>query len=228
MNVPNYATLARTVFQSFPADIAQLRAWCDETDNIRNQNPNDPRVAAGETKVNNLKGLFTRRIAWALWQADPRFGLRAKTIGQIATRPVDGKTHSTDAVMWEPTGNIVDVMSDRDVSWGQDDNDMQPRDQWMRPLVEEGPVQPATQPGTPTDEPADPPTPGGFIARVDALEAQLGTLAKHFAGLVDTVNAQGRALTSYQNRLNQIEARPAPLPDVSRLVIELPVTIKKA
>lgn len=199
MIVPNFESLARSVFNLYPADIAALRQVCDETDALRARAPGDPGVAAGETRANNLKGLFTRRIAWACHQHDIRFGLRRKTAGQLATRPSDGLTHSTDALMWRDTGNIVDVMSDRNVSWLQNDADTQPLDQWVEPLPEgEG------APSLPVDPTLPPPaTDAELKARVQSLES--------------TVNLQAQMLREQTSRISQLadrvrilEEKPAP------------------
>lgn len=175
--VPNLSDVARAVFLSYPSDIAALRQVCDDTDALRARaGAGDPRVLAGEVTANNLKGLFTRRIAWACHQHDARFGLRRKTTGQVATRPSDGLTHSTDALMWRDTGNIVDVMSDRDVSWIQNDADTQPLDQWVEPLPEGNgspslPVEPpAPPPGSHDNELAD------LVAHLEAMERRIKLL----------------------------------------------------
>jgi hypothetical protein len=167
--IPDLSDLAEQIFNSFPDDVKTLRAVCDATDQLRkDKGEDDPGVQDGEFRANNLKGLFTRRIAWACYQIDARFGLRAKTGGAIATRPADGKTHATDALMWRPTGHIGDVMSDRNVSWGWKDEDKQPLDQWLQPLPEAGVATgpgPVTPPVTP-----DPVDLGPILARLRALE----------------------------------------------------------
>lgn len=137
---PDYARLAEAVFNSRPDDIVALRAICDRTDALREQvGEDDPRVQAGEHQANELKGMFTRRIAWACAQQDPRIGLRRKESGQHATRG-DGVAHSTDALMLRDTGQICDVMSDRNWSWNANPADTQPLDQWLAAQPEPGDV----------------------------------------------------------------------------------------
>lgn len=198
MIVPNFESLARSVFNLYPSDIVELRKVCDETDALRARAPGDPGVAAGETRANNLKGLFTRRIAWACHQHDIRFGLRRKTIGQRATRPADGLEHATDVLMWKDTGHIVDVMSDRNVSWLQNDADTQPLDQWVEPLPEGL--------GSPT-VPAEPSQPPPAV-----LESEL-----RLKMLEQTSNAQARIIreqtdriTALADRVQALESKPAP------------------
>lgn len=185
MIVPNLADVARATFESFPEDVKTLRQVCDETDALRARvGPDDPRVQAGEVRANNLKGLFTRRIAWACHSLHAGFGLRRKTIGQRATRPADGAEHSTDALMWRATGNIVDVMSDRNWSWLQNDADTQPFDQWLEPLAEAGISLP--------DVPDVPPAPGGdaeLRARVQSLEATSNAQAALIREVLDRLAA---------------------------------------
>ncbi len=66
MSVPDLSTLAEAVFNSYPEDAKTLNAWCDQTEADRAQfGEDDVRVQAGEGRVNSLKGLFLRRIAWA-------------------------------------------------------------------------------------------------------------------------------------------------------------------
>lgn len=203
MSVPNLFSLAKSVFEAFPADVAELRQTCDETDALRDaKGEDDPGVQAGERKANNLKGLFTRRIAYACSLHDARFGLRRKDIGQHATRPADGVNHSTDALMMRDDGQIIDAMSDRDVTWGVTPGDTQPLDQWLAPLPEDVPAQPPT----PIPAPVDPPLiPFDLAARVDVLETQSAAMAEHLSNAIDALNAQGRALTDYQLRLKQLE-----------------------
>lgn len=173
MDFPNFADLAAAVFNARPADVSTLRRLCDETDALRAaKGEDDPGVQAGEVAVNNLKGMFTRRIAWACHQHDPRFGLRRKTSGQLATRPVDGVTHSTDALMLSDSGQIVDAMSDRNWSWGVSPGDTQPIDQWLAPLPEVGDGVPLPDPGpiVLTPPPAASADLGPILARLFALE----------------------------------------------------------
>lgn len=211
MIVPNFESLARSVFNLYPSDIVELRKVCDETDALRARAPGDPGVAAGETRANNLKGLFTRRIAWACHQHDIRFGLRRKTIGQRATRPADGLEHATDVLMWKDTGHIVDVMSDRNVSWLQNDADTQPLDQWVEPLQEGlgSPTVPA--------EPSQPPADTELKARVQALEATTTRQAQLIREQID--NFMRIAL-----RVQALENKPAP--DVpTQPPLELPALV---
>lgn len=182
MSVPDFSTLAQTVFSSYPEDVTRLNALCDQCEADRAAyGEADPRVQAGESTVNNLKGLFTRRIAWACAQQDPRFGLRRKTSGALATRG-DGVTHSTDALMLKDDGQIVDCMSDRKWSWGVTPGDTQPLDQWIKALPPEGEPVPAPTPvpvpsPIPSTEPTPQPAPtvdlDALAARVTALYAAL-------------------------------------------------------
>lgn len=183
MSVPDLSALAETVFTSYPEDVKTLNAECDQCEADRAAfGEDDERVQAGERRVNNLKGLFTRRIAWACAQHDARFGLRRKTTGAIATRPSDGLTHSTDVLMMQDDGQIIDVMSDRHSSWSVNPGDTQPLDQWVKPLPPEGEPVPAP---TPTPEPTHEPAPDAvsldavfapFVARMDALENRLAAI----------------------------------------------------
>lgn len=198
MSVPNFANVARATFESFPADIAALRQVCDETDLLRSQvGGDDPRVQAGEVRANNLKGLFTRRIAWACHQLNGGFGLRRKTIGQRATRPVDGLEHSTDVLMWHETGHIVDVMSDRNWSWLQNDADTQPIDQWVLPLPEAG-ISAPDIPIVPPPLPMDP----DLRARVQSLEA--------------TSNVQAQLIREQIARIDQLRQRVQTLEELTK------------
>lgn len=156
--VPNFESVARQTFESRPAEIAQLRRICDETDALRAQfGEDDPRVQDGELRANALKGMFARRIAFAVHQIDARFGLRRKESGGRAIRPIDGASLATDVLMLQDTGQIVDVMSDRNASWGVTAGDTQPLNQWVLPLPEVG-DQPIPVP-TPTPTPVPVPTP---------------------------------------------------------------------
>lgn len=135
--VPDYGRVAQQVFDSRPADVVMLRQLCDQTDSLRNQfGADDPRVQDGVERVNAIKGMFTRRIAYAVHQVDQRFGLRRKDIGARAIRPNDGLSLATDVVLWRDTGQVIDVMSDRNPSWGVTPGDVQPIDQWTLPLPE--------------------------------------------------------------------------------------------
>lgn len=196
MTIPNLESVARAVFNAYPADVATLRQVCDETDAFRAQfGEGDPRVQAGEVRANNLKGLFTRRIAWACFQQDARFGLRRKTVGQLATRPSDGLTHATDVLMWKDTGNIVDVMSDRDVSWLQNDADVQPVSEWVAPLPEGVSPAPDPQPVPPNPIESEPPP------LLEELTKVIAELAAEVASLRQAVlSDKAIAFPDYTNR----------------------------
>lgn len=200
MIVPNLSDVASSTFHAYPAEIAALRQVCDETDRLRDSfGEDDPRVQAGEVHANNLKGAFTRKIAWACHQHDPRFGLRRKTTGQLATRPSDGLTHSTDALMWRDTGNIVDVMSDRDVSWIQKDDDTQPLDQWVEPLPE----------GTPAPPPVDPPKPDPPPVVDSQLDARVARIEQQLA---EQARTNANALKALSDRVQVLVDTPATQP----------------
>lgn len=150
--VPDFSRVAADVFTSEPDKVARLVADATATDDLRAQKvrelgkdagENHPDVLAGERVVNAQKAYFTRRIAFAVSRRDARFGLREKTGGTNAARPVDGKLLATDALMirdlpGHPADRcqVVDVMSDKNVSWGWNPADTQPRDQWVEALPE--------------------------------------------------------------------------------------------
>lgn len=219
MSVPDFSTLAESVFNSYPEDVTRLNALCDQCEADRAQfGEDDPRVQAGESKVNNLKGLFTRRIAWACFQQDDRFGLRRKTSGAVATR-ADGVQHSTDALMLHDDGQIVDVMSDRKWSWNATPGDTQPREQWVKPLPPEGDAVPAPTPlPVPVPVPTPEPTDSHFEARIAQLEAWV-TAAK---GILQTMEDRElntlQGLGSLKLRVDDLEARPIPAPGQPKLV----------
>src|SRR5437773_1840083 len=103
--IPNLESVARDTFNSRQADAITLRQLCDQTDALRAQfGEDDARVQDGEQRANAVKGMFTRRIAYAVHQIDPRFGLRRKETGQRAIRPVDGVSLSTDVLLWRDSG----------------------------------------------------------------------------------------------------------------------------
>jgi hypothetical protein len=191
VSLPDESALARSVFESFPVDIAALRAKCDETDALRAQfGEDDPRVQAGEVVVNNMKGQFTRRFAWACAQHDTGWGLLRKTSGALATRPKDGATHATDILMWKGDGSIVDVMSDRNVAWGVS-GEKRAFDQWIAPLPE-GHV--------------DPPVDKTLAERVAALEAGLKALQEKPAVTLEDVKAAlAPQFASIEARLRALE-----------------------
>lgn len=211
MNVPDYSTLAEAVFNSYPEDGARLNALCDQCEADRAQfGEDDPRVQAGEQRVNALKGLFLRRIAWACYQQDPRFGLRRKTVGQIATRPTDGLQHSTDVLMLRdgdnPRCRVVDTLTDRRPIWSAKEDDTQPVEEWEKPLPPEGETVPAPKP-VPAPPPI-PPTPtdtSDLAARVAELEA---TIKRWIDLNGETVDA----LSCLNGRVVKIEQAPAPKP----------------
>lgn len=211
MSVPDFSSLAETVFNSYPDDVTRLNALCDQCEADRAAfGEDDPRVQAGESTVNNLKGLFTRRIAWACFQQDDRFGLRKKTSGALATRS-DGVTHSTDALLLHDDGQIVDVMSDRKWSWNATPGDTQPREQWIKPLPPEGEPVP-----TPTPVPVPIPTPE-TAPTVDLLE--LLTIVREVASNQLALGQQFDALT------RAIEEKPVPtvtLPPWPRYIGKIP------
>lgn len=164
--IPDLRDVAKRTFDSRPAEIVLLRQICDQTDALRSQfGEDDPRVQEGEVRANNLKGMFTRRIAYAVNQIDPRFGLRFKQSGAHAVRPTDGVSLATDVLLWRDGGQVIDVMSDRNPSWGMTPGDVQPSNQWIQPLPEldDAPV-PAPQPlPPPTPAPAPQPTPSAGV-----------------------------------------------------------------
>lgn len=207
---PDFSTLAEAVFLSYPEDVAALRKVCDATDELRKQgvSEDDPRVQAGVVDANNRKGQFTRRIAWACYQHDSRLGLRKKTVGGIATRPADGLTHATDVLMMSDDGQIIDVMSDRNVSWGVTAGDRQPRDQWVKPLPPEGEVVPAP-PVIPDSEQT---ALAALQAQVAKLERQRDAMQAQADGHLDLILAQNAALERCEARVEKLENRPSPMP----------------
>ncbi len=194
-SVPDFSTLAEAVFNSYPEDAKTLNAWCDQTEADRAQfGEDDVRVQAGEGRVNSLKGLFLRRIAWAGFQQDARFGLRKKTTGQIATRPADGATHSTDALIMQDTGQIIDALTDRKPIWSVKDGDTQPVSDWLKPLPPEGEPVPAPVPvpiPTPTPDPAPAPAPeldlAGVIKLLQDVAANQLALGMQFDALTKAI-----------------------------------------
>lgn len=196
MSIPNYSAELRDIFESFPADVALLNRLCDQCEADRAAfGEDDSRVQEGEFKVNNMKGQFTRRFAWAAYQHDKRFGLRRKTAGAIATRR-DGVAHSTDVLMLRDNGQIIDVMSDRHPTWSVADGDTQPVDQWVQPIPEDAsapvPV-PVPVPDTPPVV-VDPPAPvEEEVTHMDLLNL-LDALHRDYqelAGVVRTLLARG-------------------------------------
>lgn len=220
--VPDLSAVAETVFLSYPEDIATLNALCDQCEADRAAfGEDDERVQAGERRVNNLKGLFTRRIAWACAQQNARFGLRKKTTGAIATRPSDGLTHATDVLLWleddsQPGCPVVDVMSDRHSSWSVTPGDTQPRDQWVKALPEGSSVPVPLPPSIPDPVPTPTPAPtdtSGLVARILQLESRLAEVESRQAA---NDQATVRLVSDLEKRIYAVEQRPssAPVPFV--------------
>lgn len=206
--IPDLSALAETVFKSYPEDVATLNRWCDQTEADRAAfGEDDLRVQAGESKVNNLKGLFTRRIAWACFQHDARFGLRKKTTGAIAKRPTDGLTHATDVLLWHDDGQVIDVMSDRNVSWGITPGDTQPLNDWIKPLPPEGEPIPAP---VPVPEPA--PEDNDLAARVTKLEAWIEADKSILQTMEDSITRGLQRCGSLELRVKDLEQRPVSTP----------------
>jgi hypothetical protein len=97
------------------------------------------------------KARLTRVAAWRLHQQDARWGLVKKTTGN----QVQGL--STDLLMWQSTGEIVDIVTDDGgriaVLWGTRPlTDALPLDRWVQPQPEDvTPVEPLPSPVPPVD-----------------------------------------------------------------------------
>jgi hypothetical protein len=160
--------------------------------------------------VSVLKGEMTRRIAWAIFQHDRRWGLRRKPTGTHATRPSDGEPHSTDVVMWKDDGKVVDVMSDRDAGWSSNPDDFQPIDQWLQPLPE------GADPGTGTAPPPQPPPPPPPPVDLTAVLQKLRDLDEHVAALRDELANQAgevrREVAELREQVITIGSHPVVLP----------------
>lgn len=110
------------------------------------------------------KAAFTRAVAWELHKEDVRWGL-------VRVKPPHTQVqgYSTDLVMWEETGEIVDVATDRGPTWlAKPPID---RSRWATPPRREGP------PAPPPDD--TPPPPATDVTRetyalLQRLSAHLG------------------------------------------------------
>lgn len=206
MSIPDYSALAKEIFDSRPDSVAALRQICDETDARRAQfGEDDPLVQNGEARANAFKGMFTRRIAYACYQKDSRFGLRLKTSGAHAVRPNDDLSLATDVLLWKDDGQVIDVMSDRNVSWGIKDGDTQPVTEWIKPLPEVGEA-PAPVVSAPSTDPAPPVEKPPVFVQVD-LAPVLAALQQQHADNV----ALGRQLDTLQKQVQELADKPAPV-----------------
>jgi hypothetical protein len=129
-----------------------------------------------------IRQQLVRIGAYAVFQADPRFGLLKKGEGNThGTRPQDGKLHAVQILAFREGDaplRLVQVLSDLGPEWAPlDENDTRPVSDWIQPLPEPGAVvvPPPTVPPQPDPLPA--PVPDDVTARLDRIEQALLALA---------------------------------------------------